>query len=118
MLGSGGLIVMDETVDMVDACLNLQHFYAHESCGQCTPCREGANWVQKIVHRINDGDGSEADLLLLNQICGQISGHTICPFGDALVTPYLSFVQKFPEEFRARFHQRRGSLGKNEEATV
>ena len=102
MLGSGGLIVMDETVDMVDACLNLQHFYAHESCGQCTPCREGAHWVEKIVHRINHGDGSESDLILLNQICSQIAGHTICPFGDALVTPYLSFVQKFPEEFRAR----------------
>lgn len=102
MLGSGAPIVMDETVDMVEACLNLQHFYAHESCGQCTPCREGANWVQKIVHRINDGDAAESDLLLLDQICGQIAGHTICPFGDALVTPYLSFVQKFPEEFRAR----------------
>ena len=102
MLGSGGFIVMDETVDMVDACANLQHFYAHESCGQCTPCREGAHWVEKVVHRISDGHGTSSDLLLLDDMCSQIAGHTICPFGDALVTPYLSFIQKFPEEFKDR----------------
>jgi NADH-quinone oxidoreductase subunit F len=102
MLGSGGFIVMDETTDMVEACLNLQHFYSHESCGQCTPCREGAHWVEKVVHRIHGGDGTSSDLLLLNDMCKQIMGHTICPFGDALVTPIQSFVQKFPEEFNER----------------
>lgn len=102
MLGSGGFIVMDETTDMLDACLNLQHFYSHESCGQCTPCREGAHWIEKIVHRIYQGEGSSGDLMLLDDLCGQIAGHTICPFGDALVTPYLSFMQKFPEEFREK----------------
>ena len=102
MLGSGGFIVMDETTDMVDACLNLQHFYSHESCGQCTPCREGAHWVEKIVHRIGSGHGAPSDLLLLDDMCKQIIGHTICPFGDALVTPILSFVEKFPEEFNER----------------
>ena len=102
MLGSGGFIVMDETTDMVEAVLNLQHFYSHESCGQCTPCREGAHWVEKIVGRIWDGAGTSADLMLVDDICGQIAGHTICPFGDALVTPVQSFISKFPEEFRDR----------------
>lgn len=102
MLGSGGFIVMDETTDMVEACLNLQHFYSHESCGQCTPCREGAHWVEKVVQRVHSGDGYASDLLLLQDMCSQIAGHTICPFGDALVTPVLSFMQKYPEEFRER----------------
>lgn len=102
MLGSGGFIVMDETTDMVEACLNLQHFYSHESCGQCTPCREGAHWVEKIVARIQNGEGLSSDVPLLKSITNQIAGHTICPFGDALVTPVLSFIEKFPEEFQNR----------------
>lgn len=99
MLGSGGFIVMDESVSMVDACLNLQHFYSHESCGQCTPCREGAHWIEKIVKRIATKRGTVSDLSLIKSVCGQIGGHTICPFGDALITPVLSFMKKFPEEF-------------------
>ncbi|MCL4166690.1 UNVERIFIED_CONTAM: hypothetical protein GTU68_036286, partial [Idotea baltica] len=99
MLGSGGFIVMDETTDMVEAVLNLQHFYSHESCGQCTPCREGAHWVEKVVSRVHNNRATPADLLVIPDICSQIAGHTICPFGDALVTPVLSFIEKFPEEF-------------------
>lgn len=102
MLGSGGFIVMDETTNMVDAVLNLQHFYTHESCGQCTPCREGARWVERTIGRIFKGSGTPADIPLVRSICSQIAGHTICPFGDALVTPALSFIQKFPEEFQER----------------
>ncbi|MDD2943664.1 MAG: NADH-quinone oxidoreductase subunit NuoF [bacterium] len=102
MLGSGALIAMDETTDMVDACMNLQHFYTHESCGQCTPCREGSHWVEKIIHRIADGHAVPSDLDLIRDVCSQIAGHTICPFGDAMVTPALSFLKKFPEEFEAR----------------
>jgi NADH-quinone oxidoreductase subunit F len=105
LLGSGGFIVMDEDTDLVDAVVNLQHFYKHESCGQCTPCREGARWVMRIMERIAEGEGSPSDLLLLKDVTSQIAGHTICPFGDALVTPALSFVQKFPEEFRERIDQ-------------
>lgn len=101
-VGSGGFIVMDETTDMVEACLNLQHFYTHESCGQCTPCREGAHWVEKIVGRVYAGAGSNADLALLGDVTRQIAGHTICPFGDALVVPIQSFYKKFPEEFQER----------------
>ena len=102
MLGSGGFIAMDDTVDMVDACLNLQHFYTHESCGQCTPCREGAHWVEKVVGRIMAGGGKDSDIPLLDDITRQIGGHTICPFGDALITPVRSFVEKFPEEFKQK----------------
>lgn len=102
MLGSGGFIVMDETTDMVEACSNLQHFYTHESCGQCTPCREGGHWVEKIIRRIDAGKGTTADLLLIKDVCKQIGGHTICPFGDALIAPALSFLKKFPEEFMAK----------------
>ena len=102
MLGSGGFIVMDEDTDMVEAVLNMQHFYSHESCGQCTPCREGGHWVEKIIKRINQGNGVSSDLFLLDSICNQIAGHTICPFGDALVTPVMSFIKKFPEEFDER----------------
>ncbi|MCL4160275.1 UNVERIFIED_CONTAM: hypothetical protein GTU68_054603, partial [Idotea baltica] len=105
MLGSGGFMVMDETVDMVDAVLNLQHFYSHESCGQCTPCREGGHWVEKIVSRINSGEGQASDLLVIKDISSQIAGHTICPFGDALVAPILSFSQKFPDEFQTKIKQ-------------
>ncbi len=101
-LGSGGFMVMDDTVDMVEACLNLQHFYSHESCGQCTPCREGAHWVEKIVHRIHAGQGTAADLPLIEDVCTQIAGHTICPFGDALVVPVRSFIEKYGEEFQNR----------------
>jgi len=99
MLGSGGFIVMDEDTNLVDAVVNLQHFYKHESCGQCTPCREGARWVLKIVERISVGQGTPSDIALIKDVTSQIAGHTICPFGDALVTPALSFIKKFPKEF-------------------
>ena len=102
LLGSGGLIVMDETTDMVEAALNLAHFYTHESCGQCTPCREGGHWIEKVFGRVTRGDGLPGDLALVENLCGQIAGRTICAFGDALATPALSFMEKFPDEFRGR----------------
>jgi NADH-quinone oxidoreductase subunit F len=101
MLGSGGIIVLDDTVDMVDAVRNLSHFYAHESCGQCTPCREGGHWVEKIFNRMFDGKAAPGDLELLESIAKQVAGHTICALGDALATPVRSFIKKFPEEFKA-----------------
>jgi len=119
LLGSGGFIVMDEDTDIVDAVVNLQHFYKHESCGQCTPCREGARWVMRIMERILEGAGSSSDLLLLKDVTSQIAGHTICPFGDALVTPALSFVQKFPKEFQERIdHALTGGGGSGETSSV
>lgn len=101
-LGSGGVIVLDDTVDMVDAIQNLAHFYAHESCGQCTPCREGGHWVEKTFRRINNGEGAPGDVEMINSICNQIMGHTICPLGDALVMPVRSFLTKFDDEFKGK----------------
>lgn len=101
-LGSGGVIVLDDTVDMVDAIRNLAHFYAHESCGQCTPCREGSHWVQKIFDRMAAGESVPGDLELIDSIVKQIAGHTICPLGDALAMPVKSFITKFEQEFKAR----------------
>lgn len=101
-LGSGGVIVMDDTVDMVDAILNLTHFYAHESCGQCTPCREGGHWLQKIFQRIADGKGLPGDLELIDSVSNQIAGHTICFLGDSIVMPVKGFTSKFKDEFKAR----------------
>ncbi len=101
-LGCAGFIVMDDTTDMAEAVLNLSHFYSHESCGQCTPCREGGHWIEKIFTRIVNGQGLPGDLQLIDDICNQIGGHTICAFGDTMILPYRSIIQKFPEEFKAK----------------
>lgn len=100
MLGSGGVIVIDETVDMVWALRNLSRFYAHESCGQCTPCREGTGWVDKILQRVLGGGGSSEDVDLLVNISNNMTGKTICVLADALAMPVLSYIKKFPEDFR------------------
>ncbi len=102
LLGSGGVIIMDDSVDMVDAILNLAHFYAHESCGQCTPCREGGHWAEKILQRMSRGEALPGDLELLETICNQIQGHTICALGDSIAMPVRSFITKFKDEFRQR----------------
>lgn len=99
-MGSGGFMVMDDTTDMVQAAMNIAHFYAHESCGQCTPCREGGHWIEKIFNRIGRGQGVAGDVQLVESICNQIAGHTICAFGEALAWPAQSFIRKFPEEFK------------------
>jgi len=98
-LGSAGVIVMDETVCMVDACLNLSKFYAHESCGYCTPCREGMPWMNKIVDRIEHGRGTMRDIDLLIDIANNIEGRTVCAFGEAGALPVRAFVKKFRAEF-------------------
>jgi NADH-quinone oxidoreductase subunit F len=100
MLGSGGVIALDEGVDMVEVAANLAHFYAHESCGQCTPCREGSDWAMDILDRIVAGHGRKGDPETLLRICQFASqGMTICPLGDAFALPISSIVRKFPEEF-------------------
>lgn len=99
MLGSGAVIVMDEDVCMVKALERLSYFYFEESCGQCTPCREGTGWLYRIVHRIANGQGRHEDLALLDSIGNNIAGRTICALADAAVFPVRSFTKHFRAEF-------------------
>jgi len=101
MGGSGGVIVMDDSVNMVDALANINAFYAHESCGQCTPCREGSLWMKKITTRMVHGTARSEDGTLLKSVADQIAGRTICAFGEACAWPTQSFIQKFGDEFKA-----------------
>jgi NADH-quinone oxidoreductase subunit F len=102
MSGSGAIIVLDDTTDMVSALANIAEFYAHESCGQCTPCREGSLWMSKVLDRLTDGQGRRRDVDDLIHIAHNIQGRTICAFGEACAWPVLSFVQKFRDEFERR----------------
>ncbi|MCX6981143.1 MAG: NADH-quinone oxidoreductase subunit NuoF [Verrucomicrobia bacterium] len=102
MAGSGGVIVMDDSRNMVECLNNVNEFYAHESCGQCTPCREGAQWMRKITDRIVAGGGTEKDPATLKNVADNIAGKTICAFGEACSWPVQSFLAKFPEEFAAK----------------
>ena len=105
MLGSAGVIVMDDSVCMVDAGLNLAKFYAHESCGQCTPCREGCWWMAGILKRLEEGNGRVEDCDLLLDICDNMLFKTICPLGDAAAMPIESYVKKFRKEFEQHVTQ-------------
>ena len=99
MLGAGSVIVMDDTTCMVKTLTRLAHFYYDESCGQCTPCREGTGWLYRMLQRILDGNGKEEDLDLLLTVGEKIMGNTICALGDAAATPVESFIKHFREEF-------------------
>ena len=99
MLGSGGFIVMDETTSIVQNLHTFARFYHHESCGQCSPCREGTAWMEKILHKVLHGHGTLADVDLLWEIQGKIEGNTICPLGDAAAWPVASAIRHFRSEF-------------------
>jgi NADH-quinone oxidoreductase subunit F len=99
MLGSGGFIVMDETTCIVRNLWTFARFYHHESCGQCSPCREGTGWMEKVLHRIEHGHGSMSDIDLLVDVAKKIEGNTICPLGDAAAWPVASAIRHFREEF-------------------
>jgi NADH-quinone oxidoreductase subunit F len=98
-LGSAAVIVMDETTDMVKALTRLSRFYYAESCGQCTPCREGTGWMYRVLRRILDGKGRMEDIALLEAAAGQIAGHTICAFGEAAAWPVQNFLKHYKHEF-------------------
>ncbi|MBA3248174.1 MAG: SLBB domain-containing protein, partial [Pyrinomonadaceae bacterium] len=100
MVGSGGFIVMDDTVDVFESTKNLTEFYKHESCGWCTPCREGTDWLVKVFKRIARGEGRPEDAQLLLDLCDNIEGKSFCPLGDAAAWPIQSAIKKFPEDFR------------------
>ena len=99
MLGAGSVIIMDDTTCMVKTLTRLAHFYYDESCGQCTPCREGTGWLYRVLQRILDGNGKNEDLDLLVSVGEKISGNTICALGDAAATPVESFIRHFRHEF-------------------
>jgi NADH-quinone oxidoreductase subunit F len=101
MIGSAGVIVMDDTVSIPDALMVVARFYAHESCGQCTPCRESTGWIYKISHRIVEGKGRKEDLDTILDVARRGAGTTICAFYDGAVGPYISYIEKFREEFEA-----------------
>ena len=99
MLGSGAIIIIDDSNCMVDILKVILHFYHHESCGQCTPCREGTGWLHKIVKSIVNGEGRLQDIDLIEKVSNHMMGKTICALSDAAAMPAISFVQKFREEF-------------------
>ena len=101
MIGSAGVIVMDETVSIPEALMVLARFYAHESCGQCTPCRESTGWIYKMTHRILDGKARKDDLDTILDVARRGAGTTICAFYDGAVGPYISYIEKFRGEFDA-----------------
>ena len=104
MLGSGAVIVMDETTCMVKMLSRISHFYEEESCGQCTPCREGTGWLARVVHRLEHGNGSLTDVELLQDVASKMAGRTICALGDAAAMPVQSFIKHFRAEFE--YHAR------------
>ncbi|HRH82470.1 MAG TPA: NADH-quinone oxidoreductase subunit NuoF [Thiobacillaceae bacterium] len=111
MLGSGAVIVMDETVCMVRALERLAYFYFEESCGQCTPCREGTGWMYRVIHRIENGQGRPGDLDLLMDVGTNIAGRTICALGDAAVGPVHSFIKHFRKEFEYHIEHKKCLVG-------
>ena len=101
LLGSAAIMVLDETTDMVWLAENLLHFYRHESCGKCTPCREGTDWLYRLLHRMTQGQATAKDITLLESVANQINGKTLCAFGDAAATPVLTTLKWFRPEFEA-----------------
>ena len=111
MLGAGSVIVMDETTCMVRALARISHFYYEESCGQCTPCREGTGWLSRVVHRIEHGQGRQQDLDMLTDVSAKIQGRTICALGDAAAMPVASFIKHFRDEFQYHIDHKQCMVG-------
>jgi NADH-quinone oxidoreductase subunit F len=101
MLGSGGVVVMDEDTCIVKAAMRIMRFYAHESCGWCIPCREGTTWLRKLLVRFHEGQGTRTDIDLIGDLARNMLGRTFCPLGDAAAMPTIAFVEKFRDEFEA-----------------
>jgi NADH-quinone oxidoreductase subunit F len=118
MLGSGAVIVMDDTRCMVRSLLRLSYFYQHESCGQCTPCREGTGWLWRVVDRIEHGQGRPEDLELLDSVADNIKGRTICALGDAAAMPVQGMLKHFRDEFAWHVEHRRCLVDEKAESAV
>jgi NADH-quinone oxidoreductase subunit F len=102
VMGSASVIVMDETTDMVWAALKMTHFFRHESCGKCTPCREGTFWMERVLHRIYEGHGTEADIKLLESVADNMTGKCLCALGEFATSPVLSSIRHFLPEYKAK----------------
>jgi NADH-quinone oxidoreductase subunit F len=102
MGGSGGVIVMDDTVNMVEALANINAFYSHESCGQCTPCREGTGWMMRVMDRLVRGEAEVEEIDMLLSVTKQVEGHTICALGDAAAWPIQGLIRAFRNEIEDR----------------
>jgi NADH-quinone oxidoreductase subunit F len=114
MLGSGAIIVVDDSNSVVDVALTLAKFYRHESCGKCTPCREGTNWTVKMLERIHAGDATPMDLDIIASVQDQIMGNCLCVLGDAMAMPLSSMVAKFRDEFEQYIEEKRAAAGLGE----
>ncbi len=112
-IGTGGIIVMDEDTDLVKVTKRIAHFYHHESCGQCTPCREGCGWMEKTLKRVDKGEATSKDLDLLISVAGNIEGRTICALGDAAAWPVKGFITKFRDEFEKKVKSEISMIPKN-----
>jgi len=110
MLGSGGIVVLDETTDMPRFLARIMKFYAHESCGWCIPCREGTAWLKKILDRLSAGIGSTTDIDTVDQLATSMFGRTFCPLGDAAAMPTMAIIRKFREEFEAKLATEHGFM--------
>src|SRR5215212_2935420 len=111
MLGSGSIILVDDTIPVVDVAMKTAKFYRHESCGKCTPCREGTNWTVKMLERIDSGEATPMDLDIMASICDQIMGNCLCVLGDAMAMPIASMIKHFREEFEAHIEAARDRNG-------
>ena len=118
MLGSGAIIVIDDSVSIVDVALRTAKFYKHESCGKCTPCREGTSWTVKMLQRVDDGLATPMDLDIIESVCEQIMGNCLCVLGDAMAMPVSSMVKKFRPEFEAHIEAARSQRTPLDEATL
>jgi NADH-quinone oxidoreductase subunit F len=107
MLGSGSIIVVDDSNDVLDVALKVAKFYRHESCGKCTPCREGTNWTVKMLERIQGGEGTPMDLDIMASVQERIIGNCLCVLGDSMAMPIGSMIAKFREEFEAHMESAR-----------
>jgi NADH-quinone oxidoreductase subunit F len=102
MMGSGAFTVFDDTTDFVRATLNMVRFYSHESCGQCTPCREGGHWIERVLHRFVENRGLQSDIEMIKRIGHTITGLNLCALGDSIEPFLLSVLNRFPDQFEAR----------------
>jgi len=110
MLGSGAIIVIDDSVPIVHVALRLAKFYRHESCGKCTPCREGTNWTVKMLERVDRGEATPMDVEIIDQVNANIIGNCLCVLGDSMAMPVRSMIEKFGDEFQQHIEKRRQEL--------